>query len=167
MILKRMRTDLQISLMGCSWVSWLSLKMRYWLCLCRVHNLRLNYQFHKQLKYNKRKKSTYGYQALTLNLMIICIGGMRHWQIFLSFNKKLNGNQSMCFMASLQTKVVTYILAYVMDSSVHLNIVHIRLTLDGKYADALVKEDIRQKLIFKQYPDKFLKYIQLFSERCL
>lgn len=70
-------------------------------------------------------------------------------------------------MANPVTKVVMYILVFVMGFFVHPNIVILLLSLDGKYADALVKEDLRQKLIFKEYPDKFLKYIQLFSERCL
>ncbi len=55
-------------------------------------------------------------------------------------------------MENRQTKVATYILVSAMDFSALLSIVDIWLTVDGKYADALVKEDIRQKLIFKHYP---------------
>lgn len=33
-----------------------------------------------------------------------------------------------------------------------------------KAADATVKEDIRQKIIFTYYPNKFLTYIGGFSE---
>jgi hypothetical protein len=36
-----------------------------------------------------------------------------------------------------------------------------------KAADATFKEDIRQKIIFTDYPNKFLTYIGGFSQNCL
>jgi hypothetical protein len=38
---------------------------------------------------------------------------------------------------------------------------------DGKTSDVLIREDIRQSLIFKDAKDIFLIYIRLFRERCL
>lgn len=73
----------------------------------------------------------------------------------------------MFFTVNLLIKIVTCIHVYAMVFFVHHNFVFFCLILDGKTADALIKEDLRQKLIFKHYPEKFLRYIQLFSERCL
>ncbi len=42
-----------------------------------------------------------------------------------------------------------------------------RYNIEYKAADATVKEDIRQKIIFKNYPNKYLAYIIGFKNACL
>lgn len=50
---------------------------------------------------------------------------------------------------------------------VHLKLVDIWLFLDYKAADATVKEDIRQKIIYNSYQNKYLAYIIGFKNACL
>lgn len=41
------------------------------------------------------------------------------------------------------------------------------IKLEYKAVDAIVKEDIRQKIIYTQYPDKYLSYVNSFASKCL
>ena len=39
--------------------------------------------------------------------------------------------------------------------------------VDGVTSNVLVREDIRQKLFFRDHPDKFLEYVRLIKQKCL
>lgn len=68
-------------------------------------------------------------------------------------------------MPAIKNAMFTRVFA--MGCSARLSIVIFLLIKDGKTADALIKEDLRQKLIFKHYPEKYLRYIKAFTDKCL
>lgn len=121
---KEMQTDLQIILMDFSSVSLSNLKMLILSYLFQALNLKLNFLSLKQKKLKIRKKSTFGFQVSMLNRMSTCIGGMKHFIIFLNFKRKLIGNQNMFSMERPLTKIVMYIHAFVMVFFVLLNFVN-------------------------------------------
>jgi hypothetical protein len=115
----------------------------------------------------KKKWFTSGSQVSTHFLTITSTGGTKHFTTCQNSKPKSTGNPSTCFMDMPAIKNAMFTRVFAMGCSARLSIVIFLLIKDGKTADALIKEDLRQKLIFKHYPEKYLRYIKAFTDKCL